>query len=131
MANVMTNVAHRIRNPMQGEGQRTHPIDAFPQGGGPITIALTKMLNNRLSNDQSCQTYGELIAKVLICKAVKGNVQAIREITDRVEGKVSEARHYELDQPVEIRVTYEDAILKNQDRGIRSAQLQVEHIESI
>jgi hypothetical protein len=123
MANVMTNVAHRTRLPMQGEGQRTNPIDAFPQGGGPITIALTKMLNARLSIDLRCQTYAELIAKVLICKAVKGNVQAIREIADRAEGKVSDARHYEWDQPVEIRVVYEDSILKNQNRGIRSAQL--------
>jgi hypothetical protein len=123
MANVMTNVAHRTRRPMQGDGQRTHPINAFPQGGGPITIALTKTLNDGLSNDLRCQTYAELIAKVLICKAVKGNVEAIREIVDRVEGKVSDARHYELDQPVEIRVVYEDSILKNQNRGIRSAQL--------
>jgi hypothetical protein len=57
MANAMTNVAHRTRRPMQGEGQRTHPINAFPQGGGPITIALTKMLNDGLSNDRRCQTY--------------------------------------------------------------------------
>jgi hypothetical protein len=129
MPDTMTNVADHMRRPIQGKSQRTQASDACPRSGRPITIALTKMLNHRLSDDLRCQTYAELIAKVLICKAVKGDIQAIREITDRVEGKVSEAGNYKSDEPAEFRVIYEDPIPRDWQRDIHSSQPEVEQIE--
>jgi hypothetical protein len=53
---------------------------------GPLTAALTKVLNQRIPNDSRCRTYADLIAEVLVSKAIKGDIQALKEIVDRVEG---------------------------------------------
>ena len=109
-------------------------VAPFPRGPmqskGPITTALAKMLDERVPNDPRRRTYAEVIADVLVRKAVKGDLQAIKEIADRVEGKVSEARHKELAGPVEIRVVYGDRGEGDQKRGIDCPQPGAEHIES-
>lgn len=83
-----------------------------------------------MPNDLRGRTYATLIADVLISKAVKGDPKAIKEITDRVEGRVGEVRHIESDQPVEFVVVYADPIPKDPNRGIHSAQPRAEDIEA-
>jgi hypothetical protein len=53
---------------------------------GPLTAALTEVLKKRIPNDSRCRTYADLIAEVLVSKAIKGDIQALKEILDRVEG---------------------------------------------
>jgi hypothetical protein len=100
------------------------------QGKGPITGALVKMLDEKVPNDPRRRTHAEVIAGMLIRKALKGDLQAIKEIADRVEGKVLEASHHELAQPVDLRVVFEKRKTGNQERGIESPHPPGGHIES-
>ena len=71
-----------------------------------------------------------MVAEALIRKAVIGDLQAMKEIADRVEGKVSEARCNELAGPVQLIVVRGGRAPGDQKRGIDSPQAQVKHIES-
>jgi hypothetical protein len=125
MSGLTTNGSHLKRRATQNR-----PVNGCPQCGGPITIALVKMLNDRVPNDPRRRTYAELIAEVLIREAVKGDIQAIKEMTDRVEGETSEARCNQLAGPVVFRVVHGPREPVDQKRGIDSPQPQPEHIES-
>lgn len=129
MANVNTNAGHIPPSPVQGEGQRTRPV-AFPHCGGPISIALAKILNEEVSNNLRPRTYFDMIAEALVRKALKGNIQAFREIADRIEGKPSEVRRVGPNGPVEFIVSYATPVPGNPNPGIHSAQPQAEHVES-
>lgn len=68
----------------------------FPKGesgnpeGRPKKTRLTDALREQLKESHPTkpdETIAELIAKRLISEALKGNVQAIKEIGDRTEGK--------------------------------------------
>ena len=68
----------------------------FPKGesgnpqGRPKLTRLTEALREQLAEtlpDAPERTVAEAIARALIREAVSGNVQAIREIADRTEGK--------------------------------------------
>jgi hypothetical protein len=66
---------------------------------GPITRALVKMVNRRVPNDP--------LAEMMFREALKGNVAAVKEITDRVEGRVSqrsEGNQYKRPDPTSIKV---------------------------
>jgi hypothetical protein len=88
------------------------------------------MLDDRVLNDLRGRTYIELIAEVLVRKAAHGDIRAIKEIADRVEGKVSQARRVERTEPPKITVIWPDQVREAPERGIHSMQLQVEHVES-
>jgi hypothetical protein len=77
----------------------------------PISDALVRMLNRKVPNDRQGRTYAELIAQILIQKAVGGDLRAIKEVLDRVEGRVAPASKVrprkEHHGPPEISVVYE------------------------
>ena len=49
----------------------------------------------RVPNDQEGRTWAELIAEAQVRDAVRGNVQAAREIADRTEGRARQAIEFE------------------------------------
>lgn len=129
MTNVNTNVAHTPPRSMQGEGQRTRPVNACPHCGGPITTALSKILNERVPGDLECRTYSVMIAAALVRKALNGEIQAFREIADRIEGKPSEVRRIGPSGQAEFIVTYATPMPGVPNPEIPSAQTQSEHVE--
>jgi hypothetical protein len=78
---------------------------------GPITRALRKMVEQRVPNDPRARSYAELIAETMFLEALKGNISAIKEITDRIEGRVSERsernQNRQPDRLVSFRVIYD------------------------
>ena len=74
----------------------------------PISQALQNLVNQRVPYDPRGRTYAELIAEAMVREALKGNVRAIKEIWDRVEGKVSPRsernQRGRLERPASIRV---------------------------
>jgi hypothetical protein len=115
---------------MHSKGQPTHPVHSLPQSHLPFTAALMKMLDKRVPNDLRGRTYVELITEVLFLKAGEGEIRAIKEIADRIEGKVSQARQVEKSAPPEITIIWSDQVREAQERGIHSVQPQAERIES-
>lgn len=122
MSNMNPNVVNIPPSQMQGEGQRTRPVNARPNCGGPITIALAKILNEEVPNDARHRTYADLIAEALVRKALEGEIPAIREIADRIEGKPSEARPVGPNGPVDFIVQYATPLPGDPNPGIHSAQ---------
>jgi hypothetical protein len=57
-----------------------------------VTGALLFILNSPLTNQFRGRTYAELIAITLVRLAVDGDIHAIKEIADRTEGRVQQAR---------------------------------------
>jgi hypothetical protein len=55
-----------------------------------IRDALIRLLNRKASDIPPCSTTAEAFARVLLAKALRGNLKAAREIVDRVEGKALE-----------------------------------------
>jgi hypothetical protein len=84
-------------------------LKPFPKGisGNPagrpkkalLSDALRRQLAEALPNAPE-KTIAEVIARALIREAVSGNVQAIREIGDRSEGKPAQAIAIDLDVQV-------------------------------
>ncbi len=62
--------------------------------GRPRGKKLSEYLGDRLGEvePRSGKTYGELVATALVVKCLKGDVPAIKEVLERLEGKVKE-RH--------------------------------------
>lgn len=59
----------------------------------PITEALLAILNSGVMTDHlRGRTVADLIAIGMVRQALKGNIQAIKEIADRTEGRVPQAR---------------------------------------
>jgi hypothetical protein len=55
-----------------------------------ITEALTRLLNGKVSDIPPCRTSADAFARGLFVKAFRGDVGAAREISNRVQGKVSQ-----------------------------------------
>jgi hypothetical protein len=72
--------------------ERNFETEPVCQTGGrcPITEAYWRILNQIVPNDPQKRTYVELIAETMIRRALMGDIRALKEITDRVEGPVSE-----------------------------------------
>jgi len=80
-------------------GGRVQNLKPWPKGvtgnpGGrpkksPLTDALTDMLQSSCLDDPAQRTYAEVIAEMLLKSACRGDIRAVREITDRVEGRPS------------------------------------------
>jgi hypothetical protein len=67
--------------------------------GRPKSKTLSDAYRNKLEepvpNDPERRTWAELIAEAQVRDAVRGNVQAAREIADRTEGKARQAIEFE------------------------------------
>src|SRR5262249_28738519 len=69
-------------------GKRYKPGESGNPNGRPKRTRLTEALLAQLEQTAPNEdTVAECIARALILEALKGNVQAIREIGDRTEGK--------------------------------------------
>ena len=69
-------------------------------GGRPkkasITEAFLAVLEKPVPNDPQKRNYAELIAEATARQAIKGNVQAVKEIADRTEGRARQSIEIEL-----------------------------------
>ena len=63
----------------------------------PLTDELRKLLAEVVPDDRQRRTFAEKIAEAVVKKAAKGNLQAVREIADRVEGKARQGIQIEGD----------------------------------
>jgi hypothetical protein len=105
----------------------------FPKGqsgnpqGRPKLTKLTEALREQLAEiapNAPERTVAEVIARALIREAVSGNVQAIREIADRTEGKPMQKVDLDL-QVSDWRTLAKNYSLNEQD-VIREAKLLIE-----
>jgi hypothetical protein len=60
-----------------------------------LSEAYRKKLEEPVPNDPEGRTWAELIAEAQVRDAVRGNVQAAREIADRTEGRARQAFEFE------------------------------------
>jgi len=79
-------------DPEIGRGTRWTKGQASPNPGGrpsktPLSDAYRQLLGKPYPGDQRGRTYVERIADVVCYEAGGGDLAAIREITDRTEGK--------------------------------------------
>ncbi len=104
----------------------------FPKGtsgnpsGRPKLTKLTDALREQLAEinpDAPEETIAEQIARALISEAKIGNVQAIREIADRTEGKPKQA--IDLDLQINDRRTLAKNYSLNEQDVIREAKLLI------
>jgi hypothetical protein len=74
-------------------GKRFNPGESGNQQGRPKRTKITEALLSKLSETapEGEETVAERVAQMLINEALNGNVQAIREIADRTEGRPRQA----------------------------------------
>ncbi len=91
---------NKQRESSEGADKRLSNLKPFKPGqsgnpaGRPKSVTLSEAIRLQLAkkvSDGSDYTYAEAIAQVLCVAAVKGNVNAAREIADRTEGKPKQA----------------------------------------
>ena len=90
-------------------------------GGRPKSLTLSEALRQQLAEKMPGadeRTYREEIARVLCDEAVKGNIAAIREIFDRLEGKPKMA--------VDVSATIHDWREMARAHGLTEAQVVAE-----
>ena len=101
-------------------------VSGNPQGRPKLT-KLTDALREQLAEinpDAPEETIAEQIARALISEAKSGNVQAIREIGDRTEGKPKQA--IDLDLQINDWRTLAKNYSLNEEDVIREAKLLIE-----
>jgi hypothetical protein len=86
-------------NPDVGKAYRWKKGQSGNPGGRPKSKTLSDAYRNKLEepvpNDPEKRTWAELIAEAQVRDAVRGNVQAAREIADRTEGRARQAIEFE------------------------------------
>ena len=92
----------KSNNPNIAEDGKSHRWKKGQSGnpsGRPKSKTLSNAYRNKLEepvpNDPEGRTWAELIAEAQVRDAVRGNVQAAREIADRTEGKARQAIEFE------------------------------------
>jgi|SRR5580704_127920 hypothetical protein len=92
----------RSNNPHFVEDGKPHRFKKGQSGnpsGRPKSKMLSEAYKNKLEelvpNDAEGRTWAELIAEGQVRDAVRGNVQAAREIADRTEGRARQAIEFE------------------------------------
>jgi Family of unknown function (DUF5681) len=90
-----------FRGPSPDVGKQTQwkKGESGNPGGRPKSKTLPDAYKNKLEepvpNDPEGRTWAELIAEAQVRDAVRGNVQAAREIADRTEGRARQAIEFE------------------------------------
>ncbi len=86
-------------SPDVGKPDRWKKGQSGNPSGRPKSKTLSDAYRNKLEelvpNDPEKRTWAELIAEAQVRDAVRGNVQAAREIADRTEGKPRQAIEFE------------------------------------
>jgi len=94
----------------KGHPHRFQPGQSGNPKGRPKSITLSEAYRRELAridpNDPQGRTHAEVLAEQMIAKAKTGDVQALKEIADRVEGKARQT----VTLTVERRAQYERAI---------------------
>jgi Family of unknown function (DUF5681) len=92
----------KSNNPSIAEDGKAHRWKKGQSGnpsGRPKSKTLSDAYRNKLEepvpNDPEGRTWAELIAEAQVRDAVRGNVQAAREIADRTEGRARQAIEFE------------------------------------
>jgi Family of unknown function (DUF5681) len=92
----------KSNNPSIAEDGKAHRWKKGQSGnpsGRPKSKMLSDAYRNKLEepvpNDPEGRTWAELIAEAQVRDAVRGNVQAAREIADRTEGRARQAIEFE------------------------------------
>ncbi|MFZ0735630.1 MAG: DUF5681 domain-containing protein [Candidatus Acidiferrales bacterium] len=92
----------KSNNPHFVEAGQPHRFKKGQSGnpsGRPKSKTLSDAYKNKLEepvpNDSEGRTWAELIAEAQVRYAVRGNVQAAREIADRTEGRARQAIEFE------------------------------------
>jgi hypothetical protein len=83
---------------MRSEGSDLEVDTALRSSPTPFTDACKRILNQRVPHDPRHRTVLDLVVETIFLKALKGDLQAIKEITDRVEGRVPQSRPREQDE---------------------------------
>jgi hypothetical protein len=65
---------------------------------------LHRILDETVPNDPKQRTYEELVAYKLVLMAIQGNPTAIKEILDRIDGRVPQRTAGHDDTPVQIEI---------------------------
>lgn len=78
-----------------------------PRGRPPKDICITSLVKEFLAKEaQGGKTHAQLVAEAIVKLAedyrFKGNVSAIKELLDRIEGKVPDTHKIESDIPISI-----------------------------
>jgi hypothetical protein len=84
------------KNPVpRSESTQWKPGQSGNPGGRPRTAPLSQacreLLNAPVPNDPQARTYAQVIAAQLAKKAMRGDVEASRELANRAEGKARQA----------------------------------------
>lgn len=86
-------------SPEVGKPYRWKKGESGNPGGRPksktLSAAYRTKLEEPVPNDPEGRTWAELIAEAQVRDAVRGNVQAAREIADRTEGRARQAIEFE------------------------------------
>ena len=101
-----------------------------PNGRPTKDVCITSLIKEFLEKEaDGSKTHAQLVAEAIVKLAedhhFKGNVSAIKELLDRIEGKVPETHNIKSDIPVIIQpVVYErcDDAIQRQDKGQGSTQ---------
>jgi hypothetical protein len=97
---IMANIKN-LKPFKKGEDERRNTL------GRPKKTLLSEAIREQLSEampNAPERTVAEAIARTLIREAISGNVQAIREIGDRTEGKPKQAIDLDLDLQLDWRI---------------------------
>lgn len=104
-------VEKRLGNPnIAEEGKPYHwkpGQSGNPNGRPPKDICITSLVKEFLEQEaKDGKTHAQLVAEAIVKLAedyhFKGNVSAIRELLDRIEGRVPETHKVEADVPISI-----------------------------
>lgn len=97
---------------MQNPNRNVKRERMYPPSLCPISEAYSRLLNQIVPNDPEGRTFAECIANAMVLRAIRGDVQAVKEITDRIEGRVSDQRRGRIpdqsEPPPTLKVVYEN-----------------------
>jgi len=79
------------------KGSPRSKLGGRPKGRKSLTVILQKLLNekfktkNPFTHNEELKEFSEWMNLILVAKALKGDLRAIQEIWDRIEGKATQS----------------------------------------
>lgn len=108
----------KLGNPNWKKGISANPDTQFKPGQSgnpagrpkldpPITSYLREILEQKISEKKKPETNKELIAQAIIMHAAKGNSGYLKELLERLEGKIPQGVFVPEGQAITLRVKYD------------------------